>query len=174
LYQKDKTPTITSVLLAFCEQAKAQEPPLPLTSQVISNKAAAIANDLLREYEKNNAIMEDAEVKAIKKMTFSTSWACDVRTLSDTYLSKQQQKKKSFRNSPSGYCSLSHICVIDCHLRYFVTLISGNIMCRGLDKTSSLSNFLTSGQSVISYGAVKLQKQKFIQPPIVSNNSRQK
>lgn len=75
---KDKIPTLTSVLRSYCEDGKVQDPPIPLTAQSVSNKAASISFDLLKEYEQHGTdIMDENEATALKKMVFSTSWAHD-------------------------------------------------------------------------------------------------
>lgn len=123
---RDKIPTLTSVLLAFCEQAKFQEPPVPLTSQVISSKAAAVANDLLKEYEQNDTIMDEAEAASLKKMTFSTSWACDWAKRNQLWTKKTADAKvhptsysvEQFTAEISNYQHANIYCLTDTRLFY--------------------------------------------------------
>jgi len=73
----DKTPTLTKLLREFCEKARSQRPPLPLTCQAISLKGDMLSKKLLTEFEASPQLLTKEEASLLAKMVFSTSWAAE-------------------------------------------------------------------------------------------------
>jgi len=68
-------PILTKGLQAFCKTACSLIPPIPLTLETITVKAAEISKLLLAEKEKGKDILMAEEEDALKNLAFSKTWA---------------------------------------------------------------------------------------------------
>lgn len=154
---KDKIPTLTTLLRTFCEDTKTSIPPRSLTSQTVSNRAAAIAIDLLKEYEQNDTIMEESEAVALKKMVFSTSWAVEWAKRND-FMNKRVKREpdvplidlsQAFKTEVSHYEPENMYCLTDPML--FFRVLPRNEYVTKVDNVAKTTNSMKLKDRITLY-----------------------